>query len=161
MSTTTRQPTGQIIFAAAIAAATAWYLWDSMTRSMAVGNLIFVLPLACIVLLFCAAVIAQEVMRATRGATPANTTPAVEAGAEAESVPTLKPLAGLALLALYIGSLNVLGFDVGTILFVFLLLLLQNPKRPLSAALYAVLFGIGAVLMFQLMLPYRLPTLIL
>lgn len=129
-----------------LAAMTGWYLWDSYSASSHVFNLILVLPLAIIVLLLCGVAFVREIIHP------------VPVTKEMESVASVMPV--VILFVVYVLSLNWLGFDVGTFLFVFGFLMLHGEKKWHWAIAYALVFSGSVALFFSYMLPYPMPMLI-
>ena len=61
----------------------------------------------------------------------------------------------------YVLSLDFLGFDVGTMLFIAGFLLLQGERRIKWIAGYSLSFSLLTALFFSTMLPYPMPMLLL
>ncbi len=120
---------------------------DSYSASTEILNLILVLPLTIIVLVLC---LIQFVV-ALRDST--NTPPA------RENVADVAPVIGL--FAAYVISLNWLGFDVGTVLFVAAYLWLQGERRLPWLLGYSIALGFALAIFFSAMLPYPMPMLVL
>lgn len=123
---------------------TAWYLWDAWAASSSVENMIFILPIAAVTLLMCV----LELIKQLRAQ------PVADASKE-ESVLSVLPVIGL--FALYVLSLEWLGFDLGTVLFIGAFLLLQGERRPVWLVAYSLVFGFAVALFFSNMLPYPMP----
>ncbi|WP_138467311.1 tripartite tricarboxylate transporter TctB family protein [Poseidonocella sp. HB161398] len=134
---------------ALIAGWTLWYLADTVSASSRVTNLIFILPVAVLLLGLCG----FEALRLLRA--PAAPAPAPAAEDDPEDLAgTLKVMA---LFAAYVLSAERIGFDLATCLFVGLYLLLKGERRPLIVLGYAALFGNLVTLFFARMLPYPMP----
>jgi hypothetical protein len=67
----------------------------------------------------------------------------------------------MAIFALYILSLPVTGFDVGSALFIMIALLADGERRPLFLIAYPAVFAAICTLLFRWLLPYPMTTLIL
>jgi hypothetical protein len=123
---------------------TGWYLWAAWSASSSIENMIFILPIAGLTLLMCVIELAKQLC-----AEP------VAVDSEEESVLSILPVIGL--FALYVLSLEWLGFDVGTVLFIAAFLLLQGERRIVWLVAYSLVFGVAVALFFSNMLPYPMP----
>ena len=119
---------------------------DSYSASTEILNLILVLPLTIIVLVLCLIQFVVELRDST--STPAR-----------ENIADVAPVIGL--FAVYVLSLNWLGFDVGTVLFVAAYLWLQGERRLPWLLGYSIALGFALALFFSAMLPYPMPMLVL
>lgn len=122
------------------------YCYDAISASTHIYNLIMVLPLTVLVLGLC---LAQFVV------TIRSVDPAAE---PAENV--LDILRVMTLFTTYVVSLNWLGFDIGTLLFMVVFLRMQGERRWQWLIGYSVAFAFVLTYFFQQMLPYPMPTLI-
>lgn len=120
---------------------------DTYRASSEVLNLILVLPIIVLVLVLCAAQFIAE-LREDKTEAP-----------ERESVAEVAPVIGL--FAAYVLSLQWLGFDIGTALFVAVFLWLQGERRLPWIFGYSISLGFGLAMFFSTMLPYPMPMLIL
>jgi len=136
-----------LIIILALAALSAWYLWDSYTASIHIYNLIFVLPLTLLIIGLCIITFVRAVLN-----------PEAKAQ-DVESISSVAP--AIVLFVLYVLTLAWLGFDVGTFLFLFLFLRLHGEKRWSWAFAYSAVFAICVSLFFSYMLPYPMPMLLL
>lgn len=123
------------------------YGFDTYRASSDVLNLILVLPVIAIVLVLCLIQFVIEMRDVTTEA-PAR-----------ESVKDVAPVIGL--FAAYVLSLQWLGFDIGTMLFVATFLWLQGERRWQWLIGYSISLSFGLALFFSAMLPYPMPMLIL
>ena len=123
------------------------YGYDAYQASSEVLNLIMVLPVTVIVLVLC---LVQFVIELRDARTEAS---------ERESVTDVAPVIGL--FAVYVLTLEWLGFDVGTTLFVASFLMLQGERRWHWLAGYSISLGFGLAWFFSAMLPYPMPMLLL
>ena len=123
------------------------YGYDAYRASSEILNLIMVLPVTVIVLVLCITQFVIEIRNAKPDA-PAR-----------ESVVGVAPVIGL--FAGYVLTLQWLGFDVGTTLFVGSFLWLQGERRWYWLAGYSISLGFGLSLFFSAMLPYPMPMLLL
>ncbi len=120
---------------------------DAYQASSEILNLILVLPLIAIVLVLCLVQFIIE-LRDRKSDIPAR-----------ESVADVAPVIGL--FALYVLTLQWLGFDIGTMLFVAAFLWLQGERRWRWLIGYSMSLGFGLALFFSAMLPYPMPMLLL
>ena len=120
---------------------------DTYRASSDVLNLILVLPVIAIVLALCLIQFVIE-MRDVKAKAPAR-----------ESVGDVAPVIGL--FAAYVLTLQWLGFDIGTMLFIAAFLWLQGERRWRWLIGYSISLSFGLALFFSAMLPYPMPMLIL
>jgi putative tricarboxylic transport membrane protein len=123
------------------------YGFDAYRASSDVLNLIFVLPVIAIVLVLCLVQFVIE-LRDIKAEAPVR-----------ESVTDVAPVIGL--FAVYVLTLQWLGFDIGTMLFVAAFLWLQGERRWHWLIGYSMSLSFGLALFFSAMLPYPMPMLIL
>lgn len=131
-----------ILAALAIAYAVNWY-----SASSHILNTILVLPLTVLILICCAI---QFFL-----------TPGELQDEPGQSEPAGDQLLMMALFAAYVISLNWLGFDAGTFLFLTASLWLHGERRWLWLIGYAFAFASLISVFFSAMLPYPMPMLIL
>lgn len=120
---------------------------DSVRASTHVLNLIFVLPLTVIVLCLCLIQFVRQV-------------PKIKQEAE-ETQSTAGILTVVVLFSAYVLSLNWLGFDVGTFVFLGAFLWFHGERRLLWLVGYSLSFALLMSLFFSMMLPYPMPMLLL
>ena len=123
------------------------YGFDTYRASSHILNLILVLPVIAIVLTLCLVQFVID-LRGVKAAPPAR-----------ESVADVLPVIGL--FAAYVLTLEWLGFDIGTMLFVAAFLRLQGERRWRWLIAYSMSLGFGLASFFSAMLPYPMPMLIL
>jgi hypothetical protein len=123
------------------------YGLDTYSASSHVLNLILVLPVIAIVLVLCLVQFIIEI-RDVKAEAPAR-----------ESAADVAPVIGL--FAAYVLTLQWLGFDIGTMLFVAAFLWLQGERRWHWLIGYSISLSFGLALFFSAMLPYPMPMLIL
>ena len=147
-ATTNRtQRIADLIVLLLLAGLVGWYCYDAVKASTHVYNLIFVLPVALIVLVLCAVQFALG-LRDGHAETKA-----------VEPVTTVLPIVGL--FAIYVLTLPWLGFDVGTCLFLLASLRIHGERRWPWLAAYSVAFAFSLAVFFSKMLPYPMPMLLL
>jgi hypothetical protein len=129
-----------------LAGTSALYCYDAVRASTHIYNLILVAPLTALVMILCVA----EFVTGARSS--GNAPP------PAEPVTDVLPVMGL--FSAYVLTLNWLGFDVGTALFVGAFLWLQGERRLPWLVGYSLTFALTLTLFFSRMLPYPMPTLL-
>ena len=122
------------------------YCYDAISASTHVYNLIMVLPLSVLILGLCLVQFVVTIRSVDLVAEPA------------ENV--LDTLRVMLLFTAYVVSLNWLGFDIGTLLFMVVFLRMQGERRWQWLIGYSVAFAFVLTYFFQQMLPYPMPTLI-
>ena len=125
-----------------------WYLSDAWSASTRVENLILILPIAGLAVLLC---LLDLIAQLRQGVT--------EDHESREPVVEILPVMGL--FAAYVLTLEWLGFDVGSILFVAAFLWLQGERRKVWLLGYSLCFGFLVAMFFSYMLPYPMPMLLL
>jgi hypothetical protein len=125
-----------------LASLVALYCFDALRASTDVRNLIFVLPVSIVVLLLCLVQL-SVVLRASHAAT------------DAESGPSALPV--IALFAAFVLCLPVLGFDIGTVVFVAAFLRLQGERRWPVILAWSIGLGLVLTYAFAALLPYAMP----
>ncbi|MBA2777757.1 tripartite tricarboxylate transporter TctB family protein [Billgrantia kenyensis] len=141
---------GDLLVLMALAGFTLWYLMDAIRVSSAIQNLLLILPLSLLVL---GIVLLEVVLRLKQG------TLLTRPGDEAEPLHRTLPVVGL--FAAYVISLETLGFDVATVLFIALFLLMKGERNWLLLIGFSLAFGFGTAFFFAYMLPYPMPMLLL
>lgn len=123
-----------------LAAFVVWYAFDAHSASSSMENMILILPVASITLCLC---IYEFFVRSPDG--------------EEKKDEVLTVLPVMILFTLYVLTLEVLGFDVGTVLFLGLFLFFHGEKRIPWLLAYSLVYGLVIVYFFSLMLPYPMP----
>ena len=123
------------------------YGFDAYSASSDILNLILVLPVIVLVLVLCLAQFIIE-LRADTAERP-----------QRESVVDAAPVIGL--FTAYVLTLEWLGFDIGTTLFVAAFLWYQGERRWPWLTGYSISLGFGLAFFFSTMLPYPMPMLVL
>lgn len=120
-----------------------WYFYDAYSELASVENLIFIAPVATLTLGLCTA----EFIRNLR-----------EKNAKTKHMESIRDaLPVMVMFTGYILSLEYIGFDVGTVLFIAIFLRLHGELRWHWIILYSVLFGLIMSYFFSQMLPYPMP----
>lgn len=129
-----------------------WYTWDAYQASSEVENLILIFPIATIAVVLCALELIQQKKRSQQNSKQEN---------QLKQAPVHDVLPVIVLFTVYVLSLETLGFDVATTVFVALFLWLQKERRIIWLLGYSLIFGIVMSIFFAKMLPYPMPMSIL
>jgi hypothetical protein len=139
----TRHQQADIVILLALTGLVIWYLLDAYNASSHFANLILILPISILVLVLCTV----EFISQLKGLH--------------EPPPGLDPIASmLPVIVLFIGfvlSLEWLGFDLGTALFIAAFLWLHGERRLKWLFAYSISFALLMSLFFSAMLPYPMP----
>jgi len=127
-----------------------WYLLDAYNINASIENLILIGPVGILTLGLCFA----EFIRFLKNSENSENSEEQEESIR-DVVPTMVIFSG------YVLSLEYLGFDLGTILFMGIYLRINGEKRWRWIIIYSILFGILIPYFFSLMLPYPMPMSIL
>jgi len=136
-----------LIVLLALSASIIWYLVDAYLASNHIINLILIVPISIVALILCVI----EFIKQFLGKLPAPK--------NLESVRSVLPV--ISLFVVFVLSLEWLGFDVGTMLFVGAFLWLHGERRIAWIFGYSIAFGLLLSLFFSNMLPYPMPMLLL
>lgn len=145
-----------------------WYLMDTVGASERLENIIFVGPLAGIAIglsLYILVRLAFEIRaRAAREKPSAYDPAASDDRASEDPTPGFvtrwrAPIVAF-LFALYVATLNVIGFDLSTFLFTAGCLIVQGERNPLVYVGYPLLFAALVTYAFRLLVPYPFATLL-
>lgn len=118
------------------------HVWSISTHIL---NIVMVIPVSIFALLLCTIEFFTKAK--------------VESRKDKESFSSVLP--AMLIFSVYVLSLEWLGLDVGTVIFVALFLWLHGERRWYWAVSYGVVFGMTAALLFSELLPYPLPMSIL
>lgn len=140
------QRRADLVMLVVLAGASALYCYDAVRSSTHIYNLILVAPLTLLVLTLCTVEFVVGSRKPGAGQR------------QAEPVASVLPVMGL--FSAYVISLNWLGFDVGTALFVGAFLWVQGERRISWLVGYSFAFALTLTLFFSNMLPYPMPTLL-
>jgi hypothetical protein len=154
---------GHLLFLAVIASLVIWYLQDAISVSTKATNLLMVLPLGIFVLAFCAIIVPQCFKDAGPRKSKGHFIKELSAD-ELRSAgrKQLKVILGMAAsLGCYVFLLNIIGFDVSTVLFAGVAMFICGERRPLRLAIYSLLVGGILVWGFRALLPFPMYTLII
>lgn len=131
-------------------ALTIGYVFDAVTASTEVVNLIFIVPVAAGILVLSGSLILKEILSSKK-----------ERDRDDDDADLRSVYKAMALFVGYVGTLGWLGFDVGTAVFIGSSLWVQGVRKPLAVFAFSSLLGFGLAAFFQFMLPYPMPMLLL
>lgn len=169
-STKTGSDWGHIGLLALFILGTLVFLYDTLSESFRLENVIVILPVSALVIVLCVVQVIGQVSRAR-----ALRSAALESSADQKNsikpAPELAPEpapkrwkdrvrvpAFMALLGLYILGLIYVAFDLSTFLFLLLSLWLQGEKHLWFAALYAAFLAGALTWGLTYMVPFPFPT---
>jgi len=129
-----------------LAAFVLWYAFDAHNASSGLENMILILPVAAVTLCLCIYdffTYAEDTK---------------EEKENKEDIKTVLPV--MILFTLYVFTLEYLGFDIGTVLFIALFLFFHGETRWTWILGYSLVFGFLIAYFFSLMLPYPMPMMV-
>lgn len=144
----------ELILAGLFLILSCWYLNDAYHASSSTENLLLILPAAVVVIALCLWILGRTVFEVVR------------AGAEQEEEEQEKEkkpvsVAGaMCILAGFVLSMDWIGFDAATFLFMIALMFLQGERRPLWLTCFPAVFAFLVSLFFEYMIPYPMPMLL-
>lgn len=152
---------GHLLVIAMIAFICAAYLRDTLATSTHVNNILFVLPASVIALMLCAIIVPQAVKRVDKHI-PSGSELKVREEATSETWKDLGLIAILVIVfGLYVYSVERIGFDVASWLFITLGLYICGERRLLALLIYPPIAAVIIVIGFLALIPYPMHTLIL
>lgn len=130
-----------------LAAFVLWYAVDTHNASSSIENIVLIIPVAAITLCLCIyEFFTQKDIN-------------MQEDESKESFSSVIPV--MVLFTVYILTLEILGFDIGTVLFLGLFLFLHGEKRLPWILGYSLVYGFIIAYFFSAMLPYPMPMTIL
>ena len=125
-----------------------WYTYDAYSALASTENMIFIAPIAGVTFILCLMELFNQLKNKDK-----------EEGKTKDKFKDIVP--AIFIFAGYILSLEFLGFDIGTVLFIAIFLKVHGEKKWKNIVFYSLLFGILVPLFFSSMLPYPMPMSIL
>lgn len=165
-STKTGSDWGHIGLLALFILGTLVFLYDTLSESFRLENVIVILPVSALVIVLCVVQVIGQVSRA-RALRSAALDSSADQENSIETAPEPAPKrwkdrvrvpAFMALLGLYILGLIYVAFDLSTFLFLLLSLWLQGEKHLWFAALYAAFLAGALTWGLTYMVPFPFPT---
>jgi len=149
---------GHLLVATLIVGACIWYLADARSVSTAVENLLLVQPATILAVVLYLLILPQCVRQVADAPGEAG---ALEPKAASPIADHLRIAAMAAAFGFFTFSLEPLGFDVSTWIFVTVGLFICGERRPWILAIFPPAFTAALVLGYQQLLPHPIHTLIL
>lgn len=129
-----------------------WYLRDAYHASSSTENLLLILPAAIVVILLCLWIIGRTLFEVIRASAEQ-----LEEDEEEEEKKSVSVLGAMCILAGFVLSMDWIGFDAATFLFMIALMFLQGERRPIWLSCFPAVFAILVSLFFEYMIPYPMP----
>jgi hypothetical protein len=146
-------PYGQLSLPALFLVITCWYLFDSYKASPTTENLLLILPTGIVIL-----GLALWILASTLRSSKVVTEPAEKKEKPKEK--EVSVIGAMAILAGYILSMDWIGFDVATFLFIGSMMFLQGERRIAWLTGFSFVFAFLVSIFFEYMIPYPMPMLI-
>jgi len=146
----------ELILAGFFLVLSCWYLSDAYSASSSTENLLLIFPAAIVVIALCLWIIGRTLFEVLR-----NSTAQAEGGTEEEK--EKKPVSvfgAMCILAGFVLSMDLIGFDAATFLFMVALMFLQGERRIAWLGGFSAVFAILVSLFFEYMIPYPMPMLL-
>lgn len=136
---------GPVLIALVAAVMSVVYVATAYIDSSRIHNVIFIIPMAAIVVVLAGIVVARVALtrRTPRDASSEGESAAAAADGETASVGPLGIAALMALLLAYAFSIPWIGFDVASLAFMAAGLWILGERRPLVVATLSLVFGLG------------------
>lgn len=158
---------GHVAFVLFITGSVSWYFLDAYTASSSIKNLILIAPASAVALVLCVTLLIQDARKAfvmpsevPKPTAAPNKMAAAGEDNEEKQRGTWRAVAFIVAFGLYVGLLEIIGYDVATWLFIAATLILNGERRPLVIFGFSLVFGSLAVWLFGLLLPYPMLTLV-
>lgn len=132
-----------------------WYLIDAYEASSSTENLLLILPVATVVIVLCLWILSRVFFQTPRKKTKTKTEEHSKIEKKKVSV-----LGAMIILAAFILSMNWVGFDLATFVFLAALMFLQGERRPIWLVGFSLVYAILVSLFFEIMIPYPMPMLL-
>lgn len=146
----------ELILAGFFLVLSCWYLSDAYSASSSTENLLLILPAALVVIVLCLWILGRTLFEVLR-----NRTAQAEGGKEEEKEEkSVSVFGAMCILAGFVLSMDWIGFDAATFLFMIALMFLQGERRVLWLSCYPAIFAILVSLFFEYMIPYPMPMLL-
>lgn len=145
---------GELALPIFILAVSVWYLYDAYKAEASTENLLLILPAGVVVIGLCLWIAASQLLSAKAEKV---TEKKEEKKTETREVSVL---GAMIILAGYVLSMNYIGFDLATFLFILALMFLQGERRISMLIGFSLVFAFLVSLFFEYMIPYPMPMLI-
>lgn len=138
------------MFTAAIAAGCAWYVIDTYATSSRAKNVILILPIGVIGVVLASGLLFRKAVGFLRGSQTSPAAGCVQHRKPKLTPETLQTVAVTALFALYCISVDVVGFDAATFIFVLVSLFALGERSKVMLVVYPASFTLVALKMVAL-----------
>jgi hypothetical protein len=142
-----RAAVGHIVLLLIFGCGLVWYAWDAWSASSRITNTVLILPAAFVGLLLIVGLLLRELRRFSQAPDPSEFARDAEAENEKDrakdEVRTSMIL--MALLAAYVGTMDWIGLDVATFLYIAASLVALDERRPLVIIAYSLGFTLVAL----------------
>ena len=133
-----------------------WYLLDAYRASARTENLLLILPAAIVVILLCCWIIGSFLVHALRKTDFYRQ----RCSEEPKERKPVSVFGAMCILAAYVLSMDWIGFDAATFLFMMALMFLQGERRIFWLSGFSLVFAVLVSLFFEYMIPYPMPMLL-
>lgn len=138
---------------------TLWYLSDAYRADSTVENLLLILPAGIVVLALCIWIMVSQLFFQPTQVEEVEEEKETKKK-ETEEQKEVSVLGAMIILAGYVLTMNWIGFDVATFLFIAALMFLQGERRIPMLLGFSFVFAFAVSLFFEYMIPYPMPMLI-
>lgn len=163
---------GHLFLVLFIAGSVIWYFFDAYTASSNIQNIILIAPASLGAIALCLIVLyqifraaykkksepTQKIPSSRQKVSAGNGSSRNQAKGILKQISRYRILAYIITFGFYVGSLEVIGFDISTYLFIGIVMALQGERRIWILVGYSLVFGTLAVWLFGLMIPYPMFT---
>jgi len=129
---------GHLLFATIILIASVWYFFDARQASNSPYNLIMIAPCVAAIVVVYIITLVLEIRISHIDSAPASPERVVMDWLDPASV---RNVTMMALLILYVLTLEHLGFEIATFFFISLSLIMQGERRYVRVVIFAILFS--------------------
>ena len=150
---------GHIAFVTAIAITCLIYIFDTLSVSHHINNIILVVPFAGLTLLLCVWVVISGIR--IRRVIPDVTNGQDQTIGTEDKQALAKPIALMALTGVYVVIIEFVGLDIASFAFLIVVLILLGERRPFFVLCYALIFTLIVVGGTGALIPYPIPMTLL
>ena len=136
----------------------AWYLFDAYKAESSIENLLLILPVSLVALCLSIWIFISQFPVARKEMEIIEEKK--ETKEEKKKTKEVSVLGAMIILAAYIISMDWIGFDVATFLFILALMFLQGERRVFVLISFSLIFALLTSLFFEYMIPYPMPMLL-
>lgn len=136
-----------------------WYFLDAYRASSSTENMLLILPAAAVVIGLCLWIIITILYNDSRSSSAQSLDEEKKPSEKSEKKP-VSVLGAMFILACFVLSMDWIGFDVATFLFMSALMFLQGERRFIWLGGFSLIFAVLVSLFFEYMIPYPMPMLL-